>query len=116
MKKQYLIATIGLILAGFGLATTMKILAHCRNFLVNNNTNFEDGIRQHLKQGAKVEVTSRNQTFGRLATKIEFETQNWDYGSDKPWNGKEFECEGIASDHDDTHHIFVMTRYENLTP
>ncbi len=83
------------------------------NFLVNNNTYFEDGTRQHLKQGAEVEVTSRNQTAGRLATKVEFETPDWDDGSDNPWNGKEFECEGIASNYDDTNQTFVMTRCEN---
>ncbi|HBC3820637.1 TPA: hypothetical protein KD868_003631 [Vibrio parahaemolyticus] len=79
------------------------------NFLVNSNTHFVGGTRQHLKQGVEVEVTSRQQTSGRLAIEVEFDTPD----SDNAWNGKTFECSGVASNYDDNADTFEMTHCEN---
>lgn len=62
-------------------------------FLVNSQTEFDDGSRNNLIAGQMVEVNSVKQGDNRLATEIEFDDRDND-----DWDNVEFELDGIVSD------------------
>lgn len=66
-------------------------------FLINNQTEFDDGNRDNLIAGQMIEVTSISQGDERLATEIEFDELDSD-----DWDKFEFDLEGsvTATEHD----------------
>ncbi|WP_108945260.1 DUF5666 domain-containing protein [Shewanella halifaxensis] len=81
-------------------------------FVINEHTKFEDGLKEDLKQGALVEVTSVKQGVQQVATEVEFDDDNStgddnDNGNIGSW--KEFEAEGFATSVNTIDKSFVIT-------
>jgi len=71
--------------------TSFELNSRAR-FLVNNQTEFDDGSRNNLIAGQMVEVSSVRQGDNRLATDIEFDEKDND-----EWDKFEFELDGTVN-------------------
>lgn len=88
-------------------------------FIVTSGTRFEDGFKALLKQGARVEVTSRRSGGSNIATEVEFEDERYD----NDWADNDRDIEGVVQSTDVSTQSFVVggvtvytnhnTRYED---